>query len=388
MAGTGSLAGRSTMPIREVSGVRPKTPPLLTPAVTRWSTLVLAVIATFVVLDAADNVFAPLVLAFVIGVVLSPMSDLCERLGAPRIVAAVISMAVGLSVIAVVGLLLQPIVLRIVDLAPTIWRRFAETISELQILLSGLDAVTKDVAQAVSEGGPSAAEEGVTLPTLTDALLLAPTVAGQILIFLGGLFFFLSGRVEVYDYLSRHRVLSKRPRDVTRILLAAERRVSRYFLTILVINAGFGAIIAGAMALIGMPWPMTWGIVAFLLNFILYLGPIFMAGCLAVAGSLTFGGLEAFLPAVVYVGLNAVEGQFVTPQLVGRSLHVNPLLVFLSLVLWLWLWGPLGGFVAIPLLVWLIAVTTGFRGDGEAIERTMEVHRAADAAEPPLQAAE
>lgn len=362
---------------------------MLSPTVTRWSTLVLAVISTFTVLYVADSVFAPLLLAFVIGVVLSPLSDLCERLGAPRIVAAVVAMAVGLSLIAVVGLLLQPIVLRLVDIAPTIWRQFAQTLAELQALLGGLGAVTQDVAAAMSEGdGGAGAEEGVALPTMTDALLLAPAVGGQILIFLGGLFFFLSGRVEVYDYLSRHRVLSDRPRDVTRILLAAERRVSRYFLTILVINAGFGAVVAGAMALIGMPWPVTWGIAAFLLNFILYLGPIFMAGCLVVAGSMTFTGLEAFLPAVVYVGLNATEGQFVTPQLVGRSLHVNPLLVFLSLVVWLWLWGPLGGFVAIPFLVWMIAVTTGFKGDREAIERTMEVHRAEGDGDAPLQAAE
>ena len=163
---------------------------------------------------------------------------------------------------------------------------------------------------------------------------------------------------------------------MTRILLAAERRVSLYFLTILVINAIFGIVVAGAMAVVGMPWPLTWGIVAFLLNFILYLGPVVVAGCLVVAGSLNFAGLEAFLPAAVYVGLNAVEGQFVTPSLVGRSLHVNPLLVFLSLVLWLWLWGPLGGFVAIPLLVWLIAVTTGFKGDREVIDRTIAVHEA------------
>ena len=347
---------------------------MLSPTVTRWSTLVLAVIATFVALRAGEGVFAPLLLAFVIGVVLSPLSDFCERMGAPRILAAVLSMAVGLSLIVVLALLLQPLALRMVDLAPTIWRQFAETVSELQTLLGGLGEVTQDVAAVVAAEGEAAEEEAVSLPTLTDALMLAPAVAGQILIFLGGLFFFLSGRVEVYDYLSRHRVLSERPRDVTRILLAAERRVSRYFLTILVINAAFGVVVAGAMALIGMPWPFTWGAIAFLLNFILYLGPIFMAGCLVVAGSMTFSGLEAFLPAAVYVGLNATEGQFVTPSLVGRSLHVNPLLVFLSLVLWLWLWGPLGGFIAIPLLVWLIAVTTGFKGDREAIDRAIAIH--------------
>ena len=361
-------------PAAQSSTIEP--PSMLSPTVTRWSTLVLAVFATFVALRMGEGVFAPLILAFVIGVVLSPLSDFCERMGAPRIVATVVSMAVGLSVIVVVALLLQPLVLRVLDLAPAIWRQFAATLSQLQVFLSGLGEVTQDMAAAVSVEAPGEGEEAMALPTLTDALLLAPTVAGQILIFVGGLFFFLSGRVEVYDYLSRHRVLSERPRDVTRILLAAERRVSRYFLTILVINAAFGIVVAGAMAIIGMPWPLTWGIVAFLMNFILYLGPIVVAGCLVVAGSLEFTGLEVFLPAAVYVGLNATEGQFVTPSLVGRSLHVNPLLVFLSLVIWLWLWGPLGGFVAIPLLVWLIAVTTGFKGDRESIDRTIAVHEA------------
>ena len=353
---------------------------MLSPSVTRWSTLVLAVIATFVALRAGQNVFAPLLLAFVIGVVLSPLSDFCERLGAPRMVATLVSMAVGVSLIVVIGLLLQPLVLRVVDLAPVIWGRFAEMINDLQALLRRLGAFASDLdAIAPAGGGVAAAQEAMDLPSITDALLLAPAVAGQILIFLGGLFFFLVGRVEVYDYLSRHRVLSERPRDVTRILLAAERRVSRYFLTIFLINAAFGAIVAGAMAILGMPWPVTWGIAAFLLNFILYLGPIVMAGCLAVGGLMIFQGVEAFLPVTVYVALNATEGQFVTPSLVGRSLRVNPLLVFLSLVLWLWLWGPIGAFIAIPLLVWLIAVATGFKGEREeraGIDRAIEIHQA------------
>jgi predicted PurR-regulated permease PerM len=355
---------------------------MLSPSVTRWSTLILAVIATFMALQAGQGVFAPLLLAFVIGVVLSPLSDFCERLGAQRILATVISMAVGVSLIVVIGLLLQPLALRVVELAPVIWARFVEMMDELQALLTRFGAFARlpeAAAPAEGDAGVAIAREAMDLPSITAALLVAPAVAGQILIFLGGLFFFLSSRVEVYDYLSRHRVLSERPRDVTRILLAAERRVSRYFLTILVINAAFGAIVAAAMALIGMPWPITWGIAAFLLNFILYLGPIFMAGCLVVAGLMTFQGLGAFLPVAVYVALNATEGQFVTPSLVGRSLRVNPLLVFLSLVLWLWLWGPIGAFIAIPLLVWVIAVATGFKGEREErtrIDRAIEIHQA------------
>jgi predicted PurR-regulated permease PerM len=58
--------------------------------------------------------------------------------------------------------------------------------------------------------------------------------------------------------------------------------------------------------------------------------------------------------------MNAIEAQFVTPTLVGKSLSVNPLLVFVSLVFWLWLWGPIGGIIAIPLLIWTLTVVQGF----------------------------
>jgi predicted PurR-regulated permease PerM len=92
------------------------------------------------------------------------------------------------------------------------------------------------------------------------------------------------------------------------------------------------------------------------MNFILYLGPACVAVALLVAGIVVFDGPTVLLPPALFVGLNLLEGQFVTPMLVGRHMSVNPLLVFLSLVFWLWLWGPLGGFIAIPLLIWSLAI--------------------------------
>ena len=83
-------------------------------------------------------------------------------------------------------------------------------------------------------------------------------------------------------------------------------------------------------------------------------GPALVAAALLLAGLLSFDGLAGLAPAALFVSMNAIEGQFVTPALVGRHMHVNPLLVFLSLVFWLWLWGPIGGIVAIPVLVWTL----------------------------------
>ena len=336
-------------------------------AAIRWSLIVLAACALFTALSFGQAVFAPLLLAFVIGVVLAPVTDRISAVGVPRLAATVLVLAGTLGAITVLGLALEPVVWRLVDRLPQIWLQLRETLIDVRGALGGFDLEAGLAGDAAGE-----AEDAV--PSLTDALFLAPAVAAQVLIFVGALFFFLLSRVEVYDYLSRHRVLSDRPRDVGRILLVAESRVSSYFLTILCINAVFGSIVCLAMWLVGMPSPYVWGLVAFLFNFILYLGPITVAVLLLIAGSMTFTGLQVFVPAAVFVGLNSLEGQFVTPALVGRTLHVSPLLVFLSLVFWLWLWGPLGGFIAIPLLVWIVAVSVPDRADAHAVEGTLRDH--------------
>ena len=103
---------------------------------------------------------------------------------------------------------------------------------------------------------------------------------------------------------------------------------------------------SGVMQIVGMPAPPFWGIYAFLMNFILYLGPITVGLTLLVTGLVIFDGAYAVLPAALYFGMNAMEGQFVTPSLVGQQMRVNPLIVFLSLVFWLFLWGPIGAIIA------------------------------------------
>jgi len=183
------------------------------------------------------------------------------------------------------------------------------------------------------------------VPGIFDALALAPSVAAALLVFAGAFYFFLLSRAALYARVEG----SVLPWD-REMLERAEMRVSRYFLTITLINATFGTLIWLVMTLVGLPQPALWGLAAFLFNFILYLGPAALAVAFLVAGLLAFNGAMSVVPAVLYVSMNMTEGQFVTPALVGRQMAVNPLLIFVSLVFWLWLWGPIGGIVAIPVI--------------------------------------
>ncbi len=316
---------------------------------------IIALVVLFAALRVAQGLFAPVLTAMVLGIVCAPLTDGIERIGLPRTLAALLMLTLFVVFTSTLFVLLEPAMTRAIQNAPSIWREVTGLLENLRGMLSGVEQLQDTVSDALGteEGGGAEGEEdaGVEVPGIMDALALAPSFAATLLIFAGTFYFFLVSRRDIYDRVDRSATFIS-----AEMLERAESRVSRYFLTITMINASFGVIIGLVMTLIGMPQPMIWGIAAFLINFVLYLGPAILAVALAIAGILTFDGPYSFLPAAAYVSLNMTEGQFVTPSLVGRNMKVNPLLVFVSLVIWLWLWGPIGGVVAIPVLVWTLFI--------------------------------
>lgn len=335
----------------------------------RTCVLLITAITIFVVLRQAKDLFAPVITALLLGIVMTPLSDIFDRLRIPSALAAFISVTLALLSILLMVLLIEPYVTQVIDRAPLIWNELRTTVEELKRIIRGLEEMTEDVAAAIEANPDSEESEPVALPSLTDALFLAPQFAAQVMIFTGTLYFFLMARNSIYDWVS-----ASFDTFGEKDLRYAAKQVSRYVLTISMINLGFGVLVTIAMQVIGMPSPIVWGVLAFALNFVLYLGPTVMIATLLVAGIVVFEGATSFLPAIVYLALNATEAQFVTPTLVGKSLSVNPLLVFLSLVFWLWLWGPIGGIIAIPLLVWTLAVVKGLSGQNGAIHAEKSLH--------------
>jgi predicted PurR-regulated permease PerM len=129
-------------------------------------------------------------------------------------------------------------------------------------------------------------------------------------------------------------------------------------------------IAAGVIAwLVGLPDPVAWAVLGFILNFIPYIGALLMEAALFFVGLVTFPTLSyALVAPLLFVVFATIEGHFITPSIVGRRLTLNPLTVFLSLVFWTWLWGPVGAFLAVPLLiVGLVAVGHLFPSDDPAL---------------------
>lgn len=337
------------------------------------SLIVLGVVALIAALDFAEDIFAPLALALVTGVVLSPLADFWERRGYSPVWGALLGLVGTLLVIGGLVLAFQPIISQLVAQAPKVWSDMKEVVDGFRDLMRGLSDASESVAAAVApeaNAAPEGAgdEDAVDLPTATDALLMAPAILSQILVFSGALFFFLLTRSGIYDWVSLHLSDHGGRAELAQKLRRADRNVSRYFSTITLINAGLGAVTAAALQLIGVTDAIIWGVVAFVVNFVVYLGPAIFVVVLLFVGVAQFDGALSLAPAAAFVVLNTIEGQFVTPALVGRHMSVNPLLVFLSLIFGLWLWGPIGGIVAIPLLLWVLVLSGALIGSRAAAQ--------------------
>ncbi len=301
---------------------------------------ILTGIASITALYLARSIVAPITFALVLGVVVAPLADKLEKVGCPRVISASALLFVTSTVIVAAFLLLEPLLSTLVEQLPAIKRELRSWVAAMSEFIRGIETLGREIEETV--GADGAAETESALPSVMDALWLAPNFGSKILIFIGTLFFFVLTRPELY---AAAGPLKER-------LYLADRAVYRYFAAVTSVNIGLGTVTAVALGLIGINDAVIWGVAAGLLNFVLYLGPLMILTGLLIAGLTQFGGAAALLPPLVFLAINLSEAQFVTPAFVGQRLQVNPLVVFIAIIFGLWLWGPVGAIVALPILLW------------------------------------
>jgi predicted PurR-regulated permease PerM len=130
-----------------------------------------------------------------------------------------------------------------------------------------------------------------------------------------------------------------------------ESHVSRYLLTVTIINICLGTAVGITVGLLGLRNPIMWGVMVAVLNFIPYLGALTGIICMTLGAVLSF---DSFTYALIFPGVYllyaTLEGNFITPMVMGRSLTLNPVMVLLSLMFWGWMWGIAGIILAVPIL--------------------------------------
>lgn len=141
-----------------------------------------------------------------------------------------------------------------------------------------------------------------------------------------------------------------------------QQNISTYLFTITIINIALGVLVGLATMFLKLPNPILWGFLAGLLNFIPYFGPITGVVILTAAGLVTFDSVgEALVPPIIYLTLHAIESNFITPMVLGRRLTLNPVMIFISLIFWTWIWGIPGALLSIPMLMMIKILCDHFK---------------------------
>ncbi len=203
--------------------------------------------------------------------------------------------------------------------------------------------------------GERLASEGWTFTRLAIGESLAFALSASATIIL--LYFLLASEQWL---VGRTVAAIRRPRTRALVLAGfrqAQRDIGLFISTMSLVNVGLGIATGLALWLIGLPNPVLWATTAAVLAFIPYLGPLLITVLLLLAGSVSFGTGPAMLaPPAAFLVLHGIEANFLSPMIMGHRLRLNPVFVFLSVMVWGWIWGLAGAFIAVPLLLALRAV--------------------------------
>ncbi len=318
----------------------------------------LFLLAVFYTIYFASALLIPVVLALLIYLLLSPVVRWLDRhLKIPNgLASALVLLAVLASVAAGFYSLSGPAARWMRDLPVAAselkWKlySFRQSIEELRGAVVQLQEMVSEATAA--SGGVQSTTVTIEGPTLTQLFLGGTLSVGAGLLIATVLLFFLLASND--DLLRQAVTVLPKLRDKRRlveIVRDVERDVSYYLLTITVINAGLGAAIAGTLFVLGVPNPVLWGAMAAILNYIPLLGAMIGVAIISLVAVLTFDSITSILlPPVFYLLLTTLEGQLVTPTILARRLSLNPVMVFMALILWTWLWGIAGALLAVPLL--------------------------------------
>lgn len=308
------------------------------------------------VLSIGSVVFLPLVTAVLLSILLSPLADQLARLGLPNVLASLTSLLVFLGVLLLaLGLILQP-ALELFEQIPEIAGQVGQRFEDLRGEFEWIAIANAELAKIMGDTGTS--QVVLATPSLLEEIAFAtPSVVVSVLIMMLMAFFMIEARVRMRRHLLFDRASFGSSVKAARAIREVQDRVAAYIMTVGCINMGVGVVVAlGAWAL-GVEAPIMWGGLAMILNFIPYIGPLAMTALLALFG---LGTAETvwlgMIPALAYLGLNAIEGNVITPSILGARFTMSPVVILIALSYFTWIWGVPGSLLSVPILLTLTAL--------------------------------
>jgi predicted PurR-regulated permease PerM len=329
------------------------------------------------------EVLVPVALAVLFSFVLAPFVIRLQSWRVARTVAVLVAVAIGFSIIFSLGGLMVSQANRLAEELPGYQQTLREKIQNLRgVAASGsstLERASRVLRELDTELQNPAASRApanslqrqpadrpipveirqpdpgtlTTLVAIIQPLIQPLTTTGIVVIFV---IFILLQRQDLRNRFIR-LAGSQDMQRTTAALDDAGQRLSRLFLSQIVVNATFGLLVGIGLQLIGVPSAPLWGVVAMVLRFVPYVGsPISAVFPLILAAAVGSGWGMLLMTAGLFATLQVVASQVVEPLVYGRSSGLSPVAIVLSASFWTWLWGPIGLVLATPLTVCLVVV--------------------------------
>jgi predicted PurR-regulated permease PerM len=340
---------------------------------------ILAVLAVIGALYVAKAIFIPLAMAILLTFVLAPGVRLLRGLGLPRVPSSLVVVVLAFTIIIGIGAMVGQQLTQLADRLPLYEFNITTKIQDLrgsafgggtlERLLTFISDLNREISrnEPTQERSPAPDEpkpvpvrtvEPSPSPLLVIQRVLQPlieplTTAGLMAIFV---IFFLLEREDLRDRMIK-LAGSHDLRRTTEAINDGARRLSRYFLAQTGLNVLFGVIIGAGLAVIGVPNPVLWGILAMLLRFVPYIGA-FLAALFPIALAIAVGPgwSMALWTIALFLVVEPLIGQVVEPVVYGHSAGLTPVAVLVSATFWTWIWGPIGLILSTPLAVCLAVI--------------------------------
>jgi predicted PurR-regulated permease PerM len=329
------------------------------------------------------GVLIPITLAVMLSFILSPMVNFLQRLRIMRAPAVVMTVLAALSLVGAIGMLIGTQAASLSVNAP----EYAHAIEAKVQLVQGMAtqrmiAITKAlgggrkpkrsvplVPTSILSGARNSASgsKSAVLVEMAEPRSTPMSVAKTILEPLVGPLetTFIVLMVAIFVLMQKEDLRDRFIRvfgstDLRRTTMAlddAGKRLSRYFVAQLAVNTSFGFVIAVGLWLFGVPSPAMWGVMAGMLRFVPYIGPVLAAVApVALGAAIDPGWSTAIFIALYFVIVEGVIGYIIEPLLYGHSTGLSPVSVIISAIFWTWLWGPVGLIISTPLTLCLVVL--------------------------------
>ena len=343
-------------------------------SVTRMAAIGLFALALIYTAYFAKPVLLPIFLALIFAILLLPIVRLLTRLRLPQTLSALLVVAMLGAGLTVGAVQLAGPAAEHLDLGPSVMYKIERKLTELKLPLRRARETTEKIAEMANLENDRKPQivvvEGSLIETLANqAQSILMTSAITVVL----LFFMLAAGPSTASRIVEAITQTDQRRRMKRILLEVQWKISIYLRTFTLISLALGLLTAAAMWALGMPNPLLWGVLAAVLNFLPYIGPAITAAIIASAALLNFDSwTQILMPPLAAYALTVIEGQFITPLLLGRQLTLNPILVFLAVIFWGWLWGLPGALLAVPILTVAKIMVSNLPGTPPALRAAMD----------------